>query len=214
MHEGRYGGADQQCRRGRAHDGLSPAGAPGGHRALQMLQGPVGGFEVPHGAVQHPAQGDLVQLVARTGEAGAASRAEAVVGAVAKAVAVAVTRGVAAPEAVAAPRAVTRSASGAPAAAEEVGERTCRVGGVGRTRVGCPELRVGVSLPPGVGDASVAASPLPVCAAVAAGAAPVPVGAALGQAPDAAGPVRIPVGAALGAPLSPVPVPVRSRRRR
>lgn len=62
MHESGDGGADQQRRRGRADDGLPPAGAPGGHRALEMLQGPVGGFEVPHGAAQHPAQDDLVQL--------------------------------------------------------------------------------------------------------------------------------------------------------
>lgn len=71
MHESGDRGADQQRRRGRADDGLPPAGPPGGYRALEMLQGPVGGFEVPHGTEQHPAQGYLVQLAAGAGAAGA-----------------------------------------------------------------------------------------------------------------------------------------------
>ncbi|CAM5718836.1 hypothetical protein SMICM304S_05401 [Streptomyces microflavus] len=121
MHEGGDRGADEQRRRSRADDGLASAGAPGGNRALQMFKGSVGGFEVAHGAVQHPAQDHLVQLAvgahahARTGvrtgaRASTDARARARTGIVGA-------------------RAVTRSAP-APAAPEDVGERT---GGALRT---------------------------------------------------------------------------------
>lgn len=61
--EGGDGGADQQGRRGRPDDGLPSPGPAGGDGAVEVVEGPLGGGQLPHRTVQHAAQGHLVQFV-------------------------------------------------------------------------------------------------------------------------------------------------------
>lgn len=64
MHQGRDGRADEERGGGHADECLALAGPAGGHRAAQMLQRAVGGFDLLDRLVQQPAQRQFVRAEA------------------------------------------------------------------------------------------------------------------------------------------------------